>query len=72
MKHELIGEKAEITCNDKTYKGMIVDETKNMLSLETKNKIRKFIKKTIEIKINGKIIQGKKITKRPEERVKSC
>ena len=72
MKDELIGEKAEIKFNDKNFKGIIVDETKNMLSLETKNKIRKFIKKTIEIKINNKIIQGKKITKRPEERVKSC
>jgi len=72
MKHEFIGEKAEIKFNDKTYKGMIIDETKNMLSLKTKNQIKKFIKKTIEIKINGKIIQGKKITKRPEERIKSC
>ena len=72
MKHELIGEKAEITFNGKTHKGIIVDETKNMLSLETKNKIRKFIKKTIEIKIKEKIIKGNKITKRPEERVKSC
>ena len=72
MKHELIGEKAEIEFNDKTYKGMIVNETKNMLSLKTKNQIKKFIKKTIEIKIKGKTIQGKKITKRPEERIKSC
>ena len=72
MKHELIGEKAEIKFNDKTFKGIIVDETKNMLSLEIENKEKKFIKKTIEIKINGKTIQGKNITKRPEERVKSC
>jgi RNase P/RNase MRP subunit p29 len=72
MKHELIGEKAEIKFNDKTYKGIIVDETKNMLSLKTKKQIKKFIKKTIEIKIKGKKIKGEKITKRPEERIKSC
>ena len=73
MKEELIGKEAEITeSSGKTHKGTIVNETKNMLHLETKNKIKKFIKKTSKIKINVKTIEGEKIAKRPEDRIKEC
>ena len=72
MKEELIGKEAEIESNGKTHRGKIINETKNMIHLETKNKTKKFIKKTSKIKINGKIINGEKIAKRPEDRIKEC
>jgi RNase P/RNase MRP subunit p29 len=71
MKEELIGKKAEIAFNGKVHKGTIVDETKNMIHLKTDDGLRKFIKQTIIIKTD-KIIEGKKITKRPEDRIKAC
>jgi len=70
MKKELIGKYAEIQYIDKTFKGTIVDETKNMLYLETSKGIKKFIKKNSIIKIKNHVIKGKYITKRPEDRIK--
>jgi ribonuclease P protein subunit POP4 len=79
IRHELIGLRVEITNSSNKFhngiKGLVVDETKNLLIIETKNKIKKIQKKettfifTIpnnkKIKVNGSII-----TKRPEDRVK--
>lgn len=70
MKEELIGEKAEIKFNEKTHNGEIINETKNMIHLKTKDEIKKFIKTEITIKIQGK--QIKQINKRPEDRIKMC
>ena len=54
--------------------GMIVDETKNTILIETKGTTKKLLKKDWEIivTINGEkiIINGEKIQKRPEERIK--
>ena len=72
MKGELIGKQADIENNGKTHKGKIIDETRNMLYLETNNKIKKFIKKTSKITIEWQTINGEKITKRPEDRIKEC
>ena len=71
-KKEFIGKKAEIDYSGKKFEGTIIDETKNTLTLETKNKTIKIIKKSSIITINGKKINGEKITKRPEDRIKAC
>jgi len=71
-KKEFIGKKAEIHYNKKKYEGIIIDETKNMLRLETKDKAVWIIKRNAAIKIDQKNIDGKKITKRPEDRIKAC
>jgi RNase P/RNase MRP subunit p29 len=72
MKGELIGKKAEIAYNKKTHIGVITNETKNTLHLETGDKTITIIKKNAKIKINGRKINGETITKRPEDRIKAC
>lgn len=77
-RHELIGSEIEITSssnpNLKGIKGKIIDETKNMLLIETEKGVKKIIKNQIKMKLNTqrKIIEieGKKIVGRPEERIK--
>ena len=76
VKAELIGLTIEIT-NSKNksligLKGKIIDETKNMLTIEKNNIIKRIIKNQStlyfpkqKIKINGKFLIG-----RPEDRLK--
>ena len=70
-KEELIGSQMEIVdANNKTLvgiKGKIVNETKNMLTLDNGKKL---IKSQIKIKIKGVILDGKKLVSRPEDRIK--
>ena len=74
MKTELIGKNIKIIKSDNKslvgIQGKIVDETKNMLSIETDGKTRKIAKDQCVFEIEGKTIEGKEITKRPEERIK--
>jgi len=79
IRHELIGLKVEIENSSNKFhigiKGLVVDETKNLLIIETKAGIKKIQKKGTnfifkipngkKIKVNGTII-----AKRHEERVK--
>ncbi len=74
--HELIGKEIEvIDSKNKSnlgIKGKVVDETKNTISVfcdeETKTLMKSNI--TFKIKETNFIIEGKEITKRPEERIK--
>lgn len=70
-KKELIGEEIEITdSKNKTLigiKGKIVEETKNTLTL---NDGKKILKSHVSIKIGDKIVDGKTIQKKPEDRIK--
>jgi RNase P/RNase MRP subunit p29 len=50
--------------------GTIIDETKNTFTIKTQNKEIKILKKDKEFKIKDKKINGKIISKRPEERIK--
>jgi RNase P/RNase MRP subunit p29 len=70
-KKSLIGKIARIKLGDIHYKGTIIDETKNMIHLQTGKKVVKIIKKQSLIEINKKTISGNKLLKRPEERIKS-
>lgn len=70
---ELIGLNIEIIdSRNKTLigkKGKIIDETKNMITIQNEKKIR-MIKKDIIFRTKDKIIDGKEIAYRPEERIK--
>ncbi len=75
---ELIGKELEIIDADNPtligIKGKVIDETKNMLIIETNNETKKLVKKqvTIKTKIEGKTvtIKGEVLQGRPEERLK--
>ncbi len=78
IRHELIGLDAKVV--DSTNKsnvgieGIIVDETKEMLAIKTKGKIKKIAKKnsTFMFKVDGKKVKvdGKRIVAKPENRIK--
>ena len=79
VRHELIGLEVEIAESMNKFqtgiKGTVVDETKNILTIETDKGLKKVQKKgtTFIFKIpNGKKVKvnGNKIAARPEERVK--
>jgi len=79
LRHELIGLKVKIAKSSnkslERISGIIIDETKNMLIIESKGK-RKMIPKTeatLSISLeNGKVveIEGKLLVGRPEDRIK--
>ncbi len=69
-KGEWIGVNTTIYYNNKTFKGKIIDETKNTLTIKTKQGKKKILKTNANFEIDGKLIDGKKVTKRPEDRIK--
>jgi ribonuclease P protein subunit POP4 len=74
LRHELIGLEAKITDSKNKHnigiKGKITDETRNTLSIGNKKILKKDV--MIEIKTDDQniIIDGKKLIKSPEERLK--
>ncbi|MBS3158807.1 ribonuclease P protein subunit [Candidatus Woesearchaeota archaeon] len=71
MRLELIGKKAEIVASkNKSYvgiKGIIIDETKNLLNIDGK----KVLKALVTIKIDdNQILDGNEIVGRSYERIK--
>lgn len=72
----LVGEKITITKSSNISQegivGMVIDETKNLLVLETDKGIKKLIKSSIEFVIdsNSLNIKGVTIKKKPEDRLK--
>jgi len=73
-KEELIGKKIKIIeSKNKTLvgiKGIVVDETKNLIFVEDGKKTRKIVKDQCVFDVEGKKVSGKDITNRPEERIK--
>lgn len=73
---ELIGQEIEITDSKNKsnlrMEGKVVDETKQTIKIIHQGKTKTLIKNNITFKIKktDKIIEGKKINKRPEERTK--
>lgn len=71
---EYIGKKIKITKSEnkqqENIEGKIIDETKNTFTIQTNKKTIKIIKQGKTFEINGEKINGDKITKRPEERIK--
>jgi len=78
VRSELIGLNMKIIESENKFnkgiKGKIIDETKNMFEIKTKETRKKIIKDqcVFEFIIKGEKIQidGKSLTKRPEERIK--
>lgn len=71
---EFIGKKIEIKDSknkeQQNIKGTIIDETKNTFTIQTENKKITILKKDKKFTINNEKIDGNKITKRSEERIK--
>ena len=78
LAHELIGLKAEIIrspdLNKVGIKGRVVNETKNLLILETKSDLKKIPKKEVWMKFwlgkETREIDGKFLVAKPEDRTK--
>ena len=79
IRHEFIGLQVEVAESSNRFnigiKGMIVDETKNILVIETANGLKKIQKKETKFIFtipDGRRVKvdGTKIITRPEERVK--
>ena len=72
LKGELIGRNVKVI--GKNIQGAIIDETKNMLIIKTKESIKKIIKRNnkMEFAIDDEkiAIEGDKLVARPEERIK--
>jgi len=71
-KEEFIGKDVEISYNGKKFKGKIVDETRNTVHLKTQTGLKKIVKKNSTFQIKNEKIEGRKINKRPEDRIKEC
>ena len=75
-KSELIGLDVKIIESENRFnkgiKGKIIDETKNMFIIKTKETIKKIIKSqcVFEFKEKNMQINGKSLSTRPEERIK--
>lgn len=71
---EFIGKSVKITKaankHQQNIEGKIIEETKNTFTIKTQTKELKILKKGNEFQINNEKINGDKITKRPEERIK--
>ena len=71
MTREFIGLNVEVI--NKNIQGKIIDETKNMFTIKTKEGYKKIIKKNSKMKFtmnNEKItIEGDKLIARPQDRI---
>ena len=79
IQHELVGLKTEVIKSSNlsqiAIKGLVVDETKNLLTIETEGGLKKIQKKGaifIFILSNGEKVKvsGNRLAARPEERIK--
>lgn len=78
VRHELIGLNIEIVKAKNPsligIKGKIIDESKNILTIETQNKIKKILKDqatfNIELKDHVVQVEGKLLLGKPEDRIK--
>ena len=79
IRHELIGLPVEVVESSNKFqigiKGKVVDETKNLLIIETKNGLKKIQKKgskfIFKIPSGKKVkVDGERIIARPEDRIK--
>ncbi|MBI2499268.1 ribonuclease P protein subunit [Candidatus Woesearchaeota archaeon] len=78
IRHELIGSIIRVINSKNTdlenVEGKVIDETKNIVVIDTKKGIKKIIKNQVKMEINlkGKKVEidGKELVGRPEERIK--
>ena len=74
LKMEFIGLQTRIISstdkNIENIKGKIINETKNMLIIHTKNGVKKIPKRIATFEINDAIVKGRRIGYRPEDRIR--
>ena len=74
LKSEYIGLPIEVAqASNKDLEGMkgtVVDETKHSFRIKTSKNLKTVLKKGAVFKIKDQLINGDKIEKRPEERIK--
>ena len=76
VREVLIGQEAKVVgSSNPSYigiKGLIVDETANMIDIEDESgHVRRLIKKNVILEIEGKHIDGIELIGRPENRIKN-
>ncbi len=71
MEETLIGSKMEVVdAKNKNLLGIngrIIDETKNTITVETRDGVRKLIKCEVIFKLGSKVLRGEHMVRRPEE-----
>jgi RNase P/RNase MRP subunit p29 len=67
---EYIGKNITFETSKKTRKGIIIDETKNTFKINENKKIITILKNKKTFLIENEEINGEKITKKPEDRIK--
>lgn len=74
IKKSLIGQTVEVVSADNAslqgITGTVIDESKQMLAIETRQGIKKVIKDQVTLLVQGKKIPGTALAKRIEERIK--
>lgn len=56
---------------DLHIEGKVVDETRNMIQIESENgELKWLIKKNVRVRVNGRTIDGEELVGRPEDRIK--
>lgn len=74
LQDEYLGKKIKITKsnikNQENTQGIIINETKNTFTILTNKGEKKILKNNKEFQIEQAKINGKKIQKKPEERIK--
>jgi len=79
VRHELVGLDVVVTASSnpslKGLGGRIIDETRNIISIETDKKVKKIIKETCSFRFSipedgSASVDGKNLVGRPEERIK--
>jgi len=74
LRQEYIGSPIEIASSRNKslagLKGIIIDETKNTFKVRCGDKIKIILKQGCTFKIKNQMIEGNKILKRPENRIK--
>lgn len=70
----MIGESVEVVRSTNRYylgiKGKVIDETQNMLIVETAEGVKRLIKKNVVLKVGERLIDGKSLVSRLEDRIK--
>ncbi len=67
----LIGKKAEVKTKNMLFSGKIILETKNTITIITEKGEKTILKRDCEILVDNRKIEGKRITKRTEDRIKT-
>ncbi len=74
LQAEWIGDRIEVVeAANKTFlgvSGVLLDETKNMLTVETGKGVKRVPKQGIVFTINNQLVDGSRVVMAPEERIK--